>query len=293
LGLSLVYSNLHTVCALINETAERIASFCPETPRLDTELLLAHALHTDKTGLYRSLHDIVPVRAREDLQDLVARRIKGEPISYILGRKEFWSFTVAVNHAVMVPRPDTEVLVEAALQLFPMDACLRVIDVGTGSGAIALALAKEMPNAFVIATDLSAEALQVAQRNADSNSISSITFLQGDLFEPVDSQTGAFDLVVSNPPYIPTAQIAYLPPGLRDYEPHLAFDGGADGLAFYRKMAHEAPVILKSGGFLLVEVGHNQNAAVRNIISDTGSFLPPETVLDLSGIERVMKAQRR
>jgi release factor glutamine methyltransferase len=229
---------------------------------------------------------------RKKLQDLVARRIKREPISYILGRKEFWSLTVTVNPAVMVPRPDTEVLIEAALQLFSVDACLRVIDVGTGSGAIALALAKELPHASVIATDISAEALRVAERNADSNGICSITFLHGHLFGPVQSHALAFDLVISNPPYIPTAQIAHLPPGLRDYEPHLAFDGGVDGLAFYREIAQQAPAVLKPGGFLLVEVGYNQNAAVRKIINDTDMFSPPETVLDLSGIQRVIKAQR-
>ncbi len=293
MGLSLVYSNPHTLCALINEAAEKIAPFCPETPRLDAELLLAHVLNTDKTGLYRSLYDIVPLQARKALQVLLARRIKNEPVSYILGRKEFWSLPVSVNSAVMIPRPDTEILVETALQLFPLDAPLRIIDLGTGSGAIALALAKELPNASIIATDISAEALKVAQRNAISNGISSITFLQGDLFEPVKREASAFDLVVSNPPYVPTAQIVNLPPGLRDYEPHLAFDGGEDGLAFYQAIAQEAPTLLRPGGFLLVEVGHNQNAAVRKTISDTTAFLPPETVLDLSGIERVIKAQRK
>ncbi len=291
MGLSLVYTNPNTVIALLNNAAEQIARSCPETPRLDAEVLLASALNTEKVGLYRALYDIVPVLARERLQRLVARRITSEPISYILGRKEFWSLTFSVSPAVMVPRPDTEVLIEVVLQSFPTEGSPRIIDIGTGSGAIAITLAKELPNASITATDISADALKVAQRNAAANNVSTVTFLQGDLFEPVREQRHAFDLIVSNPPYIPTAQISSLPPGLRDYEPRLSFDGGPDGLEFYRRITQEAPLYLKPGAWLMLEVGHDQSNPVRIIISGTKAFFSLETVLDVSGIERVVKAR--
>ena len=293
MGLSLVYSNPHIVQTLLAETADYIASYCPETPRLDAEVLLAHVLETDKPGLYRSLHDIVPVSAREQLRKLIKRRINQEPISYILGRKEFWSLVFSVGPAVMVPRPDTEILVEEALRLLPTDTALNILDIGTGSGAIAIVLAKELPAAAITAVDISPAALEFARINAAAHNVSTITFLLGDLFHPVRSQEHAFDIIVSNPPYIPSNEIHHLPQGLRDYEPHSAFDGGTSGLDFYRKITNQAPRYLKANGFLLLEVGYDQSTAVSNLINKTGAFSNPETVLDLGGIERVVKAQIR
>ena len=291
MGLSIIYSNTHTVQTLLTETADYLASYCPETPRLDAEVLLAHVLNTDRVGLYRSSHDMVPVSAREELRDLVRRRVNKEPISYILGRKEFWSLVLSVGPAVMVPRPDTETLVEEALHLAPHEAACSLLDIGTGSGAIAIALAKELPAAAVTAVDISPAALETAKQNAAANHVATITFLLGSLFEPVRDQEHSFDAIISNPPYIPSAEIPRLPQGLRDYEPHLAFDGGLDGLDFYRKITRESPRYLKKGGFLLFEVGYDQNAAVKTIIADTGAFSTAETACDLAGIERVVKAR--
>ncbi|MBD3357352.1 MAG: peptide chain release factor N(5)-glutamine methyltransferase [Chitinivibrionales bacterium] len=276
---------------MLTEIADHIAPHCPETPRLDAEVLLAEVLGTDKAGLYRSFHDLVPVFARNRLRELVQRRIKKEPISYILGRKEFWSLVFSVGPDVMVPRPDTEVLVEEALRAVPLETRCSILDIGTGSGAIAVALAKERPAAIITATDISASALETAKRNAALNHVTAITFRHGDLFDPVRDREHNFDLIVSNPPYIPTDETSRLPKGLRDYEPYSAFDGGPDGLALYRRIIREAPRYLKADGILMVEVGYDQSTAVSNLIREAGGFRPPETVRDLSGLERVVKAQ--
>ena len=290
MGLNLVYSNPYTVQFLLTETAHYLTPYCPETPRLDAEVLLAHVLGTDKPGLYRSLHDLVPASGRKLLRKLVERRINHEPISYILGRKEFWSLTLSVGPGVMVPRPDTEIIVEEALRSVPAQTELNILDLGTGSGAIAIALARELPRAAVCAVDISPAALETARKNAVANHVPAISFILGDLFDPVQGHHHAFDLIVSNPPYIPSQEIPRLPEGLRNYEPHLAFDGGNDGLDFYRKIVGEAPRYLKTGGFLLLEVGFGQSTAVRSIIDENEAFSGSETIPDLGGVERVIRA---
>ncbi|MFH0812678.1 MAG: peptide chain release factor N(5)-glutamine methyltransferase, partial [Pseudomonadota bacterium] len=215
---------------------------------------------------------------------------KGEPVAYIIGRKEFWSLTFKVNYAVMIPRPQTETLVEAALQLFPSDSSPSILEIGTGSGAIAIALATELPRASISATDISPEALSIARENASAHGITSIKFMEGNLYESLKMEGKIFDLIISNPPYILTDEIPRLPAGIRDYEPHLAIDGGLDGLEYYRKIIQEAHHYLKLGGYLLLEVGDKQSPDVCKIISKTGYFSPSETVKDLLGIERVVKA---
>lgn len=292
MALSLVYKNPSTVQALLNESVTRIALSCPETPRLDAEVLLASVLNTDRVSLYRSPQDIVPPDAREQLRNLVARRSNGEPVSYILGRKEFWSRTFSVGPGVMVPRPDTEILVEAVLERVPPESSATMVDMGTGSGAIAIVLALERPHASIIATDISPEALAIARKNAAANDVATIAFRQGDLFEPLSGKKGAIDAVVSNPPYIPSAQTHSLPPGLRNYEPLAAFDGGGDGLSFYRRIVADSPAYLKAGAWLFFEVGHDQSDAVKEIIARTGVFSFPKAVKDLRGIDRVVAAQR-
>lgn len=282
-----------TVISLLNQSAELLASCCPETPRLDAEVLLAHVLATDKVGLYLSSSIPVPSRVRAELQALLQRRLKGEPVSYLIGRKEFWSLPFRVGPAVMVPRPQTETVVEEALKLFPSASSPLILDIGTGSGAIAIALATELPQATIIATDISLDALAVARENATSNRVPTITFLQGDLFTPVKGSEAGFDLIVSNPPYIPHDAIASLPPGIRDYEPHLALDGGPDGLGCYRRIVADAPRYLKAGGWLLLEAGQGQSQALIELLSETAMFSTPETAQDLLHIDRVLKARRR
>lgn len=281
-----------TVISLLRQTAELLASQCPETPRLDAEVLLAHVLAVDKVGLYLSFSSLVPPKARDRLEVLVQRRLKGEPVSYLIERKEFWSLAFKVGPAVMVPRPQTETLVEEAVNLISHLPSPKVLDIGTGSGAIAIALATEVPHATIIATDISDAALALARENATSNHVSTITFLHGDLFAPLEQTKATFDLIASNPPYIPHDAIALLPPGIRDYEPHLALDGGPDGLSCYRRIAAQAYRYLKPGGWLLLEVGEGQSQPVIKMLSQTGMYRTPDTAVDLLHIERVVKAQR-
>jgi release factor glutamine methyltransferase len=262
------------------------------TPRLDAEVLLTQVLKTDRKGIYLSWATIVPEQEKETFQNLISRRIKGEPVSYIIGKKEFWSLTFKVNPAVMIPRPETETLVEEALKIFPSRSSLFILEIGTGSGAISIALATELPQASIIASDISCEALTVAKENASSHGVDSIRFIEGNLFEPLEGENKIFDLIISNPPYIPTDAIPHLPSGIRDYEPLIAFDGGIDGLELYRKIIREAHHHLKHGGYLLLEVGKGQYQEVSEIISKTQKFFTPKIIHDLSGVERVVKSYK-
>jgi release factor glutamine methyltransferase len=225
-------------------------------------------------------------------QNLIARRIKGEPVSYIIGKKEFWSLTFKVTQAVMIPRPETETLVEETLKIFSPHSSHSIVEIGTGSGAISIALATELPQASIIAIDISCKALTVAKENAFSHGVRSIRFIKGNLFEPLEGENKIFDLIISNPPYIPTDAIPHLPSGIRDYEPAVAFDGGPDGLELYRKIIREAHHHLQPVGYLLLEVGKGQYQEVSEIISETQKFSFPEIIKDLSGIERVVKTCR-
>jgi len=259
---------------------------------LDAEVLLAQVLKTDRKGLYLSLPNTISEQEKETLQYLISRRIKGEPVSYIIGRKEFWSLAFKVNPAVMIPRPETETLIEETLKIFSPLSSPSFLEIGTGSGAISIALATELPRASIIAIDISPGALSVAKENAFSHGVRSIQFIQGNLFDPLEGGKTPFDLIISNPPYIPTTAIPHLPPGIRDYEPAVAFDGGPDGLEFYRKIIREAHHYLNPGGFLLLEVGKEQGHDVTRIMLETRKFSSPEIIKDLAGIERVVKTYR-
>ena len=219
---------------------------------------------------------------------LVQRRMAGESVAYILGRKEFWSLDLEVDARVLVPRPDTETLVEQALELLKgmpdPGRALRVADIGTGSGALALALKKERPGDAVFAVDVSPEALDVARGNASRLGLD-ITFLQGDLVSPL-AGLGPFDLIASNPPYIPSQDIAGLPPEVR-HEPRLALDGGEDGLFVVRRLASDARNVLSPGGALAMEIGSGQAATAMEILRGTG-YAGIGARRDLASIERVV-----
>lgn len=292
--INLDFENSFTTLSLLNQTTEFLTLHNVETPRLDAEVLLAYALKTTKTGIYLSLHKYVTAQKRAHLQELTGRRVKGEPVAYLVGRKEFWSLTFEVSPAVMIPRPQTETLVEEALKVLAAESSSSVLEIGTGSGAISIALATELPKVSVIATDISSHALAVAKRNAAANRVlDRITFVEGDLFAAVKARGKGFDLAISNPPYIPTEAIPLLPAGIRDYEPRIALDGGRDGLELYRRLVEQAHAHLKPGGCLLLEVGHGQSMEVCTIIARTGVFALPETLRDLSDIERAVKAVKR
>jgi release factor glutamine methyltransferase len=235
---------------------------------------------------------------KEVLEGLIRRRISGEPLQYILEHQEFWSIDFKVDPRVLIPRPETELLIEQSLPILSEISLKRnpsVLEIGTGSGAIAIALAKEVRNIFLVATDISQAALVLAKENAESACVQErIEFLNGDLFGPFHPPKGKapFDLILSNPPYISRPKINTLAKEVKDYEPRIALDGGEDGLAFYRRVLPEASFYLREGGWLLLEVALGQSGIVSEMIEEGGNFIRPETIPDLSGIGRVVKAQK-
>lgn len=258
-----------------------------ESPDLDARALVGHALGLDHTALVAaSARPLIESEAAQ-VAAFAARRIAGEPVARIIGRKEFWGLTLDVTPAVLVPRPETETLVELALSLVADRAQpLRIADLGTGSGAIVLALLSELPNAAGIGTDLSPGALDIARRNAARLGLAQrVQFVESDYAAAL---AGRFDLVVSNPPYVAIGEIAGLAREVRDHDPHLALDGGADGLAAYRAIAADAR--LAPGGHLVVEIGAGQQRAVEFLFAEKGLAIAAVRH-DLSGIARAVAAR--
>ncbi len=262
-----------------------------EEAKVDARALLCHALRIDRARLLAEPERILESREVAALQALAARRLKREPVSRIRGRKEFWNIELEVTPAVLTPRPETETVVEAALDLLGRDGMkmemLRVLDIGTGSGALLLALLAELPNAIGLGTDISETALHVARANAERNGLKDrCTFLVCDIAEGVE---GRFDLIVSNPPYVVRGDIAALQPEVRDYAPRLALDGGVDGLDCYRAIARHASRLMANGGLLIVELGAGQEAAVRALFAAAGLHVGAARP-DLAGIPRALSA---
>ena len=275
-----------TVLKVLQWTAGYFRDRGIEGGRLDAELLLGDTLALDRVGLYLNYDRPLSAMELESFRAAVARRAKREPLQYIRAQAEFWSLPFTVSPAVLIPRSDTEVLVEEALKRIAGPG--RILDVGTGSGAIAIAIAHERPEARVEAVDLSPAALAVARGNAEANGVAErVTFSQGDLRQ---LQGAGYDLVVSNPPYIPSADLAALMPEVREFEPLLALDGGADGLSAYRLLAAQARALLKPGGWLLLEVGIGQAEAVTELLRAAG-LVEIFTRADYAGVARVVGGQ--
>lgn len=263
------------------------------TPQLEAAILLAHALGSDRTHLYARLRHPVGPQYVSAFWHCVQRRLRREPVQYITGVQEFWSMTLQVDRRVLIPRPETEVVVEVAVRLLQLQASRpRILDVGTGSGCIAIALAREVPQAEVWATDISPDALVVARANAQRQGVcQQVTFLQGDLCSPVPYEA-AFDLLVANLPYIPHDDLAALQPEVRDWEPRGALDGGRDGLECYRRLIHEGWKVLRSGGWLIIEIGHGQRAAMLDLLGQQPHLTAAACVADYAGLDRVIVARR-
>ncbi|MDO8878921.1 MAG: peptide chain release factor N(5)-glutamine methyltransferase [Pseudolabrys sp.] len=260
-----------------------------DSPEADARLLIAHALSLDRAALTTNSERLLRAEEIAAIDALAARRRKREPVSRILGQREFWSLPLRVSKDVLVPRPDTETLVEAALDFIGVarDRPLRILDIGTGSGALMLALLSELKNATGVATDISAAAIEVARGNAKHLGLSArCGFVVCDIAAGV---SGPFDLIVSNPPYIEHGAIAALDPEVRDYDPALALDGGPDGLDAYRAIADEAPRLLAPGGRLIVELGAGQEPAVRALFTKAGMTVA-DARPDLAGIPRALSA---
>jgi release factor glutamine methyltransferase len=265
-----------------------------ESPDADARLLIAEALDIGRTELMVNGDRAITKDQVKAIQSLAQRRLAREPVARILGRKEFWSLPLDITADVLVPRPETETIVEAALDFVVRGGLrmekLRILDIGTGSGALILALLHELAQAQGTATDISAAALAVARANAEKLDLASrCAFVQCNI---ADGVSGPFDLIVSNPPYIARADIAGLEPEVREYDPVLALDGGSDGLDAYRAIAHEATRLLAPGGRLFVELGAGQEQAVAALCADVGLKILAIRA-DLAGIPRALSAAPR
>ena len=249
----------------------------------DAQLLLAHALGKGRSWLFGHADDPVGEEDTTRFDALCARRQAGEPVAYLTGLQGFWTLDLAVSPATLIPRPETELLVELALARLPAGAASRIADLGTGSGAIALALAKERPRAVVVATDASAAALEVARRNAPRNRIANVEFREGDWLSPLAGES--FDLIASNPPYIAEGD-SHLDRGDLRFEPPSALASGPDGLEAIRRIVRDAPSHLAQSGWLLLEHGRDQGAAVRALLAAAG-FIEIQTARDLEDRDRV------
>jgi release factor glutamine methyltransferase len=271
-----------TILKVLSWTKGYLSEKGVENARLEAEWLLCSALGMDRVGLYVNYEKPLTASELAAFRTMVGRRARREPLQYILGSQDFFGLDFEVSSGVLIPRHDTEVLVQEALNRSPKRA--RILDIGVGSGCIAVALAKNLPDAELLGTDSSPEALALAARNATLNAVS-LQLLHGSLFEPVAGEL--FDLIVSNPPYIPTADLPGLQPEVRDYEPRGALDGGIDGLDLYRFIIPEAPGYLNSGGWLLLEMGIGQASDVLGLFEETGRFCELFTAKDPGGIDRV------
>ncbi len=275
-------SDIWTVLKVLNWTKGYLAEKGVENARLEAEWLLCATTGMDRVGLYVNFEKPLTDAELAAYRALVARRAKREPLQYLLGSQEFCGLDFLVVPAVLIPRHDTELLVEEGLRHAP--AARSVLDIGVGSGCIAVALAKALPDADVRGVEKSPAALVLAQQNIERHAVR-VTLFEGSLFEPFAGQR--FDLIVSNPPYIPTADLATLQPEVREYEPLSALDGGVDGLDFYRQIIPAAPEHLTPGGWLMVEVGIDQAEAVQGMFAASG-FTDIFTAKDPSLIDRVV-----
>jgi release factor glutamine methyltransferase len=255
-------------------------------PRRDAELILAHVLGCDPTALLTHPERPLSANEAEQFETLLMRRLASEPVQYLTGTREFFGLLFEVSPDVLIPRPETEHLVEAVLERYERDATLRIVDVGTGSGAIAIALAQALPRSLVTAVDLYPSALEVARRNAERHGvIDRVSLRQSDLL--VAAGVAEFDVVVSNPPYVAEGEV--LEPQVANYEPHSALFAGPSGLEIYERLIPQAIHALKPHGWLMMEVGYGQQAELEALLADWSevSFVP-----DLHGIPRVVQAQK-
>ena len=278
-----------TLASTRQALAERFRKAGIESAEADARLLIAHALGIDRSELLANGERPLNGREIRAIDAFAARRLKREPVARILGAKEFWSLMLEVTPAVLVPRPDTETVIEAALDFVVRGGLrmerLRILDIGTGSGALLLALLSELPNALGTGTDISAAALAVARANAERHGLAPrCSFVACNI---ADGLQGPFDLIVSNPPYVAHGDIATLAPEVRDYDPAAALDGGSDGLDGYRAITADAGRLLAPGGRLIVELGAGQEGAVRALFTKAG-LIVGKARADLGGIARAL-----
>jgi len=287
-----------TIGELLKVTAAFLKEKGIESPRLSAEVLLAHQLNLDRVKLYLNFDQPLEETEVAGFRSLVKRRLKREPIQYITGIQEFWSLQFSVGPPVLIPRPESELLIEKALHLMTHDGLpegegMKILDLGTGCGALAVALAKEMERASVWASDISEEALRFARLNARKYDLQErIEFRQGDLWTPFDGEALFFDVIVSNPPYIDSGSLDLLSPEIRDYEPRAALDGGDGGRFYIERIIRRATDFLKPGGWLLVEMDPDQTSWALKLIEEGTRYGESERIRDYSHRYRVVMARK-
>lgn len=282
------------ISELLKWTADYFQSHNIESPRMGAELLLSHCLNVPRLNLYLQHDKPLLLEELSRYKSMVKRRMSREPIAYITGSKGFWTLDLSVSNSVLVPRPDTECLVETALEMLKIksDIPLNILDLGTGSGAIVLSLASEMPMNKYFAVDVSVAAIDIAKKNAALNCPEmDIGFISSSWFDGL-AEIEYFDLIVSNPPYIPTKDIMKLEPEIKEYEPFLALDGDVDGLKCVRHIIEQAGNYLKPGGWLMIETGFDQKESVLEIVQGVGGYLHAEYIRDFAGNNRVVRMQK-
>lgn len=279
-----------TIKKLLDWTTEYFKKYSIEWPHLEAEILLAHTLKLKRIELYIHFERVLIPEELSKFKGFILRRSKHEPIAYITGIQPFMSLDFKVNTSVLIPRPETEKLVEVTIDLVKEFDKSKILDIGTGCGNIAITLAKYIPESTVLGIDSSEEAIEIANENAKVHKVEErCHFMRGDLYPQDDKK---FNLIVSNPPYIPTAQIDTLAKDIKDYEPRTALDGGKDGLDCIRAVIDGPGNKLESKGHIAIEIGINQYAEVAKMIENNGNFEKPKVIKDHSGIERVVIAKK-
>ena len=290
-------TNSWTVGRLLTWTTDYLKQNGATSPRLDAEVLLAKARNCQRIQLYTSFDDEVDEDVRAVFRDHVRRRAAGEPVAYLVGYREFFSLTFRVTQDVLIPRPETEHLVVEVLDLIKMspgaDAHVRIADVGTGSGAIAVSVAKHAANCQVTAVDMSPEAIAVARSNAETHGVAEqLEWVVGDLLDSLPAER-TFDFIASNPPYVSQTEWQQLPREVKDFEPALALLGGDNGTDIIARLIPQAAERLRDGGWLIMEISPMIEQATHQLLADDGHFDPAHTAKDLAGLPRVVRAQRR
>ena len=283
---------------ILHTTADLLKEKGIDNPRLCAEVLLSYQLKKNRVELYLAFDRPLSGNEIAGYRSLVKRRLNREPLQYITGSQEFWSLDFLVSPAVLIPRQETELLVEEAVKLREKNLLKssqpRILDLGTGSGAIAISLAKEIQSAIMWASDISFEALAVAKANAKHHGLEKrIRFCQGDLWQPFSNSQGSFDIIVSNPPYIPSQKFKILPKEIHYYEPRIALDGYENGMYFIKKIIEESEGYLRPGGWLLIEMDPDQTERALYLIDKTKAFNCKERILDYQKKYRLIKAQRK
>ena len=286
-----------TLVEAINDASKQLKAAGITNDRLDAEVLLCHTLGRDRAWLLAHIREPLSDELRRIFEQTIDRRVQREPLQYITGHQEFWGLDFSVTRDVLIPRPETELIIETVLGFTKKkDQALTIIDLCTGSGCIAVSLAKELSAARVFATDKSGKALDIARGNAHRQGVSDrIRFLEGDLFGPLDELDilGRVDIIVSNPPYVPLGDYSTLQAEVRDYEPKMALIAGPDGTEIHQRILDEAPRFLSNNGHLIMEMGIGQSGVLMHRIRKTGAFAMPAVLKDLAGIERVVVTRKK